>query len=414
VRVRYGYEWRAIDDLGSVKQRRDDAHSLGRTPTNRKDGFFLSVCRSTRTTRMRICTNQFCYSWAELWLSKRIVHFDPEEYALSGGDTANYKVKQPDQDVIRLESIFSTVSLGTIVQMPGMPFVDLKVTAESYSRFTPDVPKELDWHIKRSMALCAFLTLSAACPMYPSRIQAKIHQDSEPIHILVGLQRRQTCKFEHLHEFFLVRGALGIELADAIKKWFSVYEKFETACGLTVSVLNSEGLWLHVEFLSLMQALEGYHRSAFDGLYMKDADYEPVKTALSTAIPIDVSADHRSALKARIRYGNQWALRKRLADLTTKLEEQTKKLLLGVVGAIPDRWVDTRNYYTHWDESLRGAVLDNAEMLYACVRMKNLLRVLYLREAGIPFEQINQALKHTSDAAQQLIFANARNRGLGH
>ena len=42
---------------------------------------------------------------------------------------------------------------------------------------------------------------------------------------------------------------------------------------------------LHIEFLSLMQALEGFHRALYEGLYMDEQGYASVKKALGDAIP---------------------------------------------------------------------------------------------------------------------------------
>lgn len=70
-----------------------------------------------------------------------------------------------------------------------------------------------------------------------------------------------------------------------------------------LGVLASEKLWPHVEFLSLMQALVGFHRGLFDGNYMDENRYELVKKALGDAIPTGLVSDHKDALRSRIRYG---------------------------------------------------------------------------------------------------------------
>jgi hypothetical protein len=59
---------------------------------------------------------------------------------------------------------------------------------------------------------------------------------------------------------------------------------------------------------------------------------------------------------------------------------------------VPQTWIKTRNYYTHWDETERASALNSTDMHRAGVRMKHLLRTLYLDLVGIPQGAILAAL----------------------
>ena len=60
-------------------------------------------------------------------------------------------------------------------------------------------------------------------------------------------------------------GAMGANFAEVFIKWFEIYNTIEMPSQLALNVFSSEKLWLHVEFLSLMQALEGFHRATMQG-----------------------------------------------------------------------------------------------------------------------------------------------------
>jgi hypothetical protein len=81
--------------------------------------------------------------------------------------------------------------------------------------------------------------------------------------------------------------------------------------------------------------------------------------------------------------------------------------VLGAGGKIPRSWIDTRNYHTHWDEELRANVIEGQEMYNANVRMRSLLRVLYLHHVGVPEAALLKALANTSNVSQQLVHVNA-------
>lgn len=92
--------------------------------------------------------------------------------------------------------------------------------------------------------------------------------------------------------------------------------------------------------------------------------------------------------------------------LVDTLTEQIRINILGEKGEIPRKWIDTRNYYTHWDEELRTNVLEDQELYNANVRLRHLLRVLYLGLVGIPQAAILKSLYNASGISQQLIQLN--------
>lgn len=224
--------------------------------------------------------------------------------------------------------------------------------------------------------------------------------------IVIAPRPKKQSEKQQPHDFLLSRTAIGTPFAEYCNRWFELADRVEKPVSLAQSVLSSEELWLHVEFLSLMQVLEGLHRAIFDGNYMSEEAYAPVKSALIGAIPATVASDHRDSLRSRIRYGNQISLRKRLDELVNSLPEALRVIVLGGKGAVPRSWIDTRNYYTHWDSELLPNVLGSQSMYFANVRMKVLLRVLYARLVGVEAGDLQRALEGVSDIAQKLIHAN--------
>lgn len=200
---------------------------------------------------------------------------------------------------------------------------------------------------------------------------------------------------------------MNVDLAEIVVRWFDIYPKIHMPSQLALSVLVSDKLWLHVEFLSLMQALEGLHRGLFEGDYMEKAQYKLVMKALCDAIPPELSPDHKDALSSRIRYGNQISLSKRLDKLAEQLSQKIRTMILGPNGKVPRQWIDTRHYYTHWDEELRANVLDSQGMYNANVRMRHFLRALYLNLMGVPEQAILSSLCNASNSSQHLAQLNA-------
>ncbi|MGF6766064.1 hypothetical protein P3T24_006405 [Paraburkholderia sp. GAS33] len=342
----------------------------------------------------------------QVWLSKPTVKESSEIHAETGSFSHSFRILHPPEDSIRVPSINATVKFDIRCTSTSDHF-SATVTSAAWVSIRPDTPQTIGWYMEQQGKLAPLLAFLAGTPMSPDCIVAATDDPLRDVSVLVTMRDVRYCTYTNLSEFFMIRGAMDIELSTVIASWFELYARVQMPSQLALSVLASEKLWLHVEFLSLIQSLEGFHRGLYAGNYMPDSDYERVKKSLGDAIPDDIGRDHRDSLRSRIRYGNQISLRKRLDALTEILPIPIRRAILGADGKIPRAWIDTRNYYTHWDEELRVNVLDGQQQYVANVRMRHLLRALYLQRVGIPEVAILRSLFNTSSASQHLMQINA-------
>jgi hypothetical protein len=319
--------------------------------------------------------------------------------------TIIYEIKGVPETLSAIPCIPATLAWGTDRNFSGSRETEFSVTTSGCLAIRPQQPQTLRWffdHIGRATSL---LGLVAGAPMSPDHFSANLAEGASA-EVLVALRDANYCPHRSSHDFFMLRQDMGIDVGTAFAKWFELYDRIAMPSKLALSVLYSEGLWLHVEFLSLMQALEGFHRATMSGLYLTKEQYEPFRKTICDAVPASVAADHRAALNSKIRFGHEFSLRKRLDALVRSLEQPLRKFILGGDGTVPSTWVDARNYYTHWDEALRVSTLDGPEMHRASFRMKHLLRVLYLDLVGIPQSTIAKSLQNSCRESQYLIQLN--------
>ncbi|MBK7000809.1 MAG: hypothetical protein IPH35_12820 [Rhodoferax sp.] len=343
----------------------------------------------------------------QLWLCRSCLSHTLTAPAEGVPFSLNYRLDSVPEEVFEVPNISSTFVFGYGWSTSGNARANISIETSAYLRIRPNTSKDLEWYFEQIGKATTLLSLVSGSPMAPDQVSAKLPDDGPDVQILVALREAKYCSFKNHHDFFMLRDNAGIALEEIINRWFEVYDSVAMPSQLALSVLNSEMLWLHVEFLSLMQALEGLHRSILPGLYATEEQYEGIKQALSNAIPKHIASDHKDALRARIKYGNEISLRKRLAALVERLPVDTRKHILGGNGSIPQSWVATRNYYTHWDEASKDAVLDGVEMHRAHVRMRHLLRALYLNLIGIPDIAIANSLQNTCNESQYLMQLNS-------
>lgn len=173
-----------------------------------------------------------------------------------------------------------------------------------------------------------------------------------------------------------------------LNNWYDKSDNLKTVYELYFGVFISDGLPTEFKFLALLQALESYHRIVGKGKYLSDKSYEPIKEVLTKSIPVSVSKDFRDALKARIHYGNEYSLRKRLTVIFKTLPESFSKLIFRSESNFIQRVVNTRNYLTHRDESLSNDIMDFNAMTKACEKFKILINYLLLAECEMEPEFI--------------------------
>lgn len=182
--------------------------------------------------------------------------------------------------------------------------------------------------------------------------------------------------------------ALACVFPDILANWYRRYGELQPVFDLFFLPIYNRTLNIEFQFLGLLQALEAFHRTTIGGSYVSVSEYESTYRHLVSEIPADLTTGHRDALKSRMRYGYEYSLRKRLSELADALTKQTVYAV--TAGEDPSRFlrkvVDTRNYLTHYDERLKTASLGPTEMIKANHSLTLLLRLLILREIGVPVD----------------------------
>jgi hypothetical protein len=343
------------------------------------------------------------------WLCRSGITLTSIDKTIDNPASVIYQIEELNEDFFYVPIIQATLGWGIDRNFSADLISEIAVRATASLRITPDEPKNIGWYLDQIGKATTLLSFMAGCPMSPDDFEITLAGGLGKANLLVVLSGAKYCTHKTLSDFYMLRSAMDVDFSTVFIRWFEKYDTIAMPSQLALSILSSDGLWLHVEFLSFMQALEGFHRAILPGTYTTIDKYKIVGDVISNAIPRELASDHRDALKARIKYGNEISLRNRLAALVERLDESLRKFILGGDGKVPSSWLDTRNYYTHWDEVSREKILDNQSMLQAHVRMRHLIRALYFDLVGIPQTAILKVLCNASSDSQYLIQLNNRN-----
>ena len=316
------------------------------------------------------------------WLSSPIVERSYEKDEETGKTTCHVRLLPVDELATNIPSIEANLDWEIHCHDSNIldPIANVRIDITAWITIQPCTPQPLDWYLQQMAKLNVLLSFMAGVSMSPDRIDGYDDSDHDHASVLLTFGNRKCCELKRQQDFFMPLAMVGIPLERLLQTWFEIFPTIQHPMALAESVFASgrERLWIHLEFLAWMQALEGLQR----------------------ALPQDSMPPMTPKRK------NRPTLRERMDTLTGMLPYGLRNYILDE-DKVPQSWIDTRDYYTHWIEEKRSAVLDTSGLWDAIVRAKTLMVVLILHVAGVPLPAFAEAFKGSSDLAQGLLVRKA-------
>lgn len=176
-----------------------------------------------------------------------------------------------------------------------------------------------------------------------------------------------------------------------INKWIENYEQltpaFELYFWTKTRVLPS---W-NMQFLTLVQALEAFHRRTAEDKYryMEEDEFEEICKNLIQKIP----EKHKNWFRSKLRYANELTLRKRFKKMT----EPFDKFMCGEGRPqLIDKIVTTRNYLTHYDPNSESKAAKGQALEFLYRKMNALFRLHFLKLIGFNEQEIDSIVDKCS------------------
>ena len=152
--------------------------------------------------------------------------------------------------------------------------------------------------------------------------------------------------------------------------------------------------FIEAKFLALMQAVEAFHqRFRDDGVYMNEAEFETkVQVPLCEAIPPCLEDSHKEALKNRIKFANDYSLRKRVGALIADHQSTLDKVVANAEQFVGPM-VEQRNLLTHLPPEAVGTQLDSNEWRRYNFILHVLLDMCFLEVMGFADDKIAELVE---------------------
>lgn len=181
-----------------------------------------------------------------------------------------------------------------------------------------------------------------------------------------------------------------------VSEWFRAYETISPALNLYFSTKNNAQKYLDGKFLALAQGLETYHRRTTNIQIMPETEYESIKKELLNTCP----KERREWLAGRLAHANEITLANRLRELISEFEP-----VFGDGEAINQfirKVVDTRNYFTHYDDALIKRAVQGIDLWPLCQQMEAFFQMVLLRRIGFSKEKVIDLVRRSQRFQEKL------------
>lgn len=242
-----------------------------------------------------------------------------------------------------------------------------------------------------------FLTLGVGRLVEPLAVRGVVESDGgTPVEIHYRPAGRGTSLDKNVRrtEMLFVLDDLGEDFERFLGNWFGKAEPLGPVYDLYFATAYSSSAYLDDRFLSLVQAVEAYHRRALGTTELPEDEHERRLEETISAVP----NVHKDWLRGKLTYSNEPSLRKRLKEIMRR-DPEVMKPIFGKSkkerGAFVGKVVDTRNYLTHYDESKKDEAAVGRKLYELTEKLKSVLEACLLREVGFEGDSLKEILLRT-------------------
>ena len=278
---------------------------------------------------------------------------------------------------------------------PGFPVIkEATISQKTYFKLVSEDARELDDFVSVAHKITTLLCFAIDKTVSLDSMEAtadNLCQDlgrgqTRLVPVNIYYSSRPYSKDEpkiYQHDMLFRFGQMQNDAGRKINNWIEAYERINPTFDLYFSAQIGTQPYSDARFLTLAQGLEAYHRRTSDEKQMDEAEFEKLVKNLVDQCP----EEHREWLSDKLNYGNEVSLSKRLRNIIKPFKDaignRTKR------ESLINKIVKTRNYLTHYDQSLELEAAQGDALWTLCLKMELLFQLHFLQLIGFNREEID-------------------------
>jgi len=292
--------------------------------------------------------------------------------------------------------------------LPDFPHeTEAKITQKTYFKLVSSQERPLDDFISTAYKLTTFLCFAidkTVCieqvTLTSKTIRQKIRKRKFRSILIYLYYPSLPCTDDepkiYRHQMLFRYGQIREDAERIINNWIGAYDIIEPALNLYFSTKTGAQKYLSGKFLALAQGLETYHRRTLNEKLMEEDVFSKLVETIINQCPEEC----RNWLLGRLQHGNEVNLGRRIKSIIEPFKEligtkdQRKKLIRSIV--------DTRNYLTHFDQSL-ASTAERGEGLWAlCLKVEAIFQLHFLQVLGFTEDEIRSLFNESQQLQLKL------------
>jgi ApeA N-terminal domain 1/Apea-like HEPN len=235
-----------------------------------------------------------------------------------------------------------------------------------------------------------FLSLGVTEPVYPLNIQGK-SKNGKTVDIYdLEMYINETTRDLLTSDMLFTLKSIADRFEELLRNWIRKADLLDSVYILYFSTLFNPHLYLEVQFLNLVHAIESYHSRTMRDYDLPEKEFEKRKKIIIDSVPNDYKDYVESKLSS-----NRPNLAKRLGEVFGKCTEVISNFVKDT-GSVIDKVVKTRNYLIHRNPKLKSEAAKGDELIILTQKLKILIEICLLNELGFTFAEIkNLFLKNS-------------------
>lgn len=319
--------------------------------------------------------------------------------------TINYK-SPPEESFTLSNGLKLTITFGWT--LPGLPVVtEAKITQKAYIKLSSEETRPLTDFIstayKITNLLCFALDATVSIHDVSATSSELLREISEgkhrpvPIKIFYpSLPFSEVSPKVYWNSMLFRFPQIKDNAKEIFNNWLNAYERIEPAFNLYFASKTGAHKYIDGKFLSLAQGIETFHRRTSDETVMPDAEFKDIVGTLIDACP----ENRKKWLEGKLTYSNELTFRTRLKQIVDNFKSffgssKDRKAFISQI-------VNTRNYLTHYDISLKSTECSGAQLFEVCMKMECLFQLHFLKEIGLSDEEIKIIAENNYKFKQKL------------
>jgi hypothetical protein len=249
-----------------------------------------------------------------------------------------------------------------------------------------------DWHTQFLQPIQNLLTLGMGEPTRATELigfSPTVTSESDkgaqetPVEILYRqISERSDQRRRLAPEMLFTLSDIADVFEQTMEGWLRVAEDLDSVCNLFFGTRYAPQMYVQQRFLSMAQAAESYHRRRIRNAVLGEQDHQRRMSAVLESTP----PEHRVWLQDLLAYSNEPRFAARIRELFSRtarvldpLLPKKKKFVSTVVAS--------RNYYTHYDTSLRDRAAHGTKLFFVAEVLSVVVQACLLAEMGISYER---------------------------